>query len=209
MQKNNKLNIPAVLMHEVNGVQYRVNGIITAINESNNTCSMKFRGYPVFNGIPMNSIYMNEAFLDKVKEYGKKAWQGIKKLVKAAGGFLFPEGEDGRPDMEYLYSPINIAIASARSKVPVTFYPADGMVAQAAEFGVNLPNAGLEAWDSMADDDASAIETYWSRVMKTYAKNESMNLSDAVAFVNENFYKSCKAPLNEASTLSIGNILGG
>ena len=59
MQKNNKLNIPAVLMHEVNGVQYRVNGIITAINESNNTCSMKFRGYPVFNGIPMNSIYMN------------------------------------------------------------------------------------------------------------------------------------------------------
>ena len=86
MQKNNKLNIPAVLMHEVNGVQYRVNGIITAINESNNTCSMKFRGYPVFNGIPMNSIYMNEAFLDKVKEYGKKAWQGIKKLVKAAGG---------------------------------------------------------------------------------------------------------------------------
>ena len=112
MQKNNKLNIPAVLMHEVNGVQYRVNGIITAINESNNTCSMKFRGYPVFNGIPMNSIYMNEAFLDKVKEYGKKAWQGIKKLVKAAGGFLFPEGEDGRPDMEYLYSPINIAIAS-------------------------------------------------------------------------------------------------
>ena len=209
MQKNNKLNIPAVLMHEVNGVQYRVNGIITAINESNNTCSMKFRGYPVFNGIPMNSIYMNEAFLDKVKEYGKKAWQGIKKLVKAAGGFLFPEGEDGRPDMEYLYSPINIAIASARSKVPVTFYPADGMVAQAAEFGVNLPNAGVEAWDSMEDDDTSAIETYWSRVMKTYAKNESMNLSDAVAFVNENFYKSYNAPLNEASTLSIGNILGG
>ena len=95
MQKNNKLNIPAVLMHEVNGVQYRVNGIITSINESNNTCSMKFRGYPVFNGIPMNSIYMNEAFLDKVKEYGKKAWQGIKKLVKAAGGFLFPQDEEG------------------------------------------------------------------------------------------------------------------
>ena len=72
MQKN-KLNIPAVLIHDVNGVQYRVNGIITSINESNNTCSMKFRGYPVFNGIPMSSIYMNEAFLDKVKEYGKKA----------------------------------------------------------------------------------------------------------------------------------------
>lgn len=209
MQKNNKLNIPAVLMHEVNGVQYRVNGIITAINESNNTCSMKFRGYPVFNGIPMNSIYMNEAFLDKVKEYGKKAWQGIKKLVKAAGGFLFPEGEDGRPDMEYLYSPINIAIASARSNGPVTFYPAQGLVSLAAANGIKLPNSDENAYEAMGDDDIEQIETYWSRVMKTYAKNESMNLSDAVSFVNENYYKTYNNALNEASTISINNVMAG
>ena len=209
MQKNNKLNIPAVLMHEVNGVQYRVNGIITAINESNNTCSMKFRGYPVFNGIPMNSIYMNEAFLDKVKEYGKKAWQGIKKLVKAAGGFLFPEGEDGKPDMEYLYSPINIAIASARSNGPATFYPAQGLVSLAAANGIKLPNSDKNAYEAMGDDDIEQIETYWSRVMKTYAKNESMNLSDAVSFVNENYYKTYNNALNEATTISINNVMAG
>ena len=152
MQKN-KLNIPAVLIHDVNGVQYRVNGIITSINESNNTCSMKFRGYPVFNGIPMSSIYMNEAFLDKVKEYGKKAWEGIKKLVKAAGGFLFPVKDDGNPDMEYLYSPINIAIAAARTKVPVTFYPAEAMVAQAAANGIKLPNSEENAYEAMGAEE--------------------------------------------------------
>jgi hypothetical protein len=170
---------------------------------------MKFKGYPVFNGIPMDSIYLNEAFLDKVKEYGKKAWEGIKKLVKAAGGFLFPTNEEGEPDMQYLYNPINIAIAATKTDLPVTFYPASGMVATAEANGIRLPHAGENAWDACAEEDTKSIETYWARVMKTYAKNESMNLSDAVRFVNENYYKTKEAALNEASTLSLGNVIQG
>mgnify|MGYP001720342160 FL=1 len=43
MRKSNKrLNIPAVLIHKVGGTKYEVEGMITSINESNNTCSMKF-----------------------------------------------------------------------------------------------------------------------------------------------------------------------
>ena len=67
-----KLNIPAVLVHTVKGKQYKVNGLILSINESNDTCTMRFKGNLVENNIPMNKILINEGFLDKIKEYGKK-----------------------------------------------------------------------------------------------------------------------------------------
>lgn len=207
-KKTNQLEIPAVLMHEVDGVQYRLNGTIVGINESKNTCSMQFEGYPVFNGIPMDSIYINEAFLDKVKEYGKKAWQGIKKLIKAAGGFLFPTNADGEADMEYLCSPINIAISEMKGSI-IKFCPSAAIAEVAAEHGIKLPHAGEDPGDVIAEDDVKQIEAYWTRVMKTYAKNESMGIADAVKYVNENYYASVKSPLNEASTLSLGNIRKG
>ena len=92
-----KLNIPAVLVHDIKGTQYKVNGILLAINESNDTCTMKFDGNLVESNIPMNKILINEGFLDKVKEYGKKVTsyitskvKGFIALVDEATGKVFP-----------------------------------------------------------------------------------------------------------------------
>ena len=87
MKKINKtLDIPAVLIHQIGDTKYEIKGIITDINESANTCSMKFEGYDVQEGIPMDSVYLNEAFLDKVKDYTRKAWDAVKMVIKRVKG---------------------------------------------------------------------------------------------------------------------------
>lgn len=82
IQKN--LNIPAVVVRTVNGKEKQLSGTLVSVNESLNTCTMVFNGKK-YNNIPMNQILVNEGFLDKIKEYGKKTVDFIKRTVK---GFI-------------------------------------------------------------------------------------------------------------------------
>jgi hypothetical protein len=81
----NKLNIPATLVRRVNNKQYKVNGLILSINESNDTCTMRFNGNHIEKRVPMNQVLISEGFLDKIKEYGKKV---VNYIVQKVKGFI-------------------------------------------------------------------------------------------------------------------------
>lgn len=203
------LNIPAVLIHTVDDVKYKVNGTIVGINESTNTCSMKFKGYDVQTGIPMQCVYLNEAFLDKIKEYGKAAWNGIKKFVKVLGGLLLPEDNEGNIDMNFINSPINIAIESKVKGSPVKLYPSAGMLQTASENNIKLPNANKDICDDIvANSERSMIQKYWARVMNAHVANESFTALDAIHYVNEHYYKVSdiyNKSINESVAISLRN----
>ena len=209
--RTNNLNIPGVLIQTIDNVQYKVNGTIVSINESNNTCSMKFKGYPVQDGIPVSSVYLNEDFLDKIKEYGKNAWETIKNFVKTAAGFLLPVDEAGNFDYSFINTPINNAIRQLKGQMNsnYNFFPSKNTIQLASEIGVKLPNTGIDVADTMALNDRDSITSYWSRVMKTLVEHKDFKSADAVKYVNEHYYTSNnKEALNEASTISLHNVLG-
>lgn len=211
MKKINKtLDIPAVLIHQIGDTKYEIKGIITDINESANTCSMKFEGYDVQEGIPMDSVYLNEAFLDKVKDYTRKAWDAVKMVIKRVKGFLFPVNEDGEVDYSFANAPINMAIASTKGMLSpsIKFFPSNGMIEMAAQNGVKVDAGDL---DNTMESDVKEIETYWKRVMKRYVKDEDSTISEAVKYVNENYYRPNKAlkHLNETPVVTLHNPING
>lgn len=108
--RQKRLNIPALLVHNMNNTQYRVHGTIVGINESNDTVSMKFKGYRhVEHNIPMSHVYVNENILDNIKNAGKKVMGAIKTLVRKVGGFLMLM-INGKPDPNSKNAPINLTV---------------------------------------------------------------------------------------------------
>lgn len=107
MKKTNKLNVPATVYHMIGDTQYRVGCNITAIDESKETCTLKFANGREESGVPIKDVYINEAFLDTVRKYGKKfgAW-----LVKKAKGLMCILTGDGTEDANSFFTPVNIAI---------------------------------------------------------------------------------------------------
>ena len=211
MRKYNKrLNIPAVLVHQVGDTKYEVEGMITSINESTNTCSMKFKGYSIQNGIPMDSVYLNEAFLDKIKDYGRKALDTVKSIIRKVKGFLFPVNEDGDVEYQYINTPINMTIAANKGLLSpaIKFFPSQGMIDVASKNGVRLNSGDL---DTTMESDVKEIETYWKRVMKQYVKDEDSTVSEAVHYVNENYYRPNKAlkHINETPVITLHNPVNG
>lgn len=98
----------------------------------------------------------------------------------------------------------------------VNFYPSQTSMILAEKYGMDTSALDYamtdHAFDSAELSDRQEIEAYWNRVRKTYVKNESMTLHDAVKFVNENYYrpvfseKTSKA-LNEATIPSLHNLI--
>lgn len=201
--RNQTLRIPAVLIHNIDGTQYRVNGTLVDLNESTHTCSMKFEGYDVQDGIPLSSVYITEGFLDKVKEYGKAAWEKIKRVAKSIGGLFLPIADNGQPIMQFANTPTNIAIMQIPG-VGVELSDSAREAAEAAgcEIPVNSPLADA------VEKECQDIEKFWGRVMKEYSQNESMTSRQAVKYVLENYYKpnaKYTQALNEASIVSLHN----
>lgn len=208
------INIPAVLVHTLNGNEYRVSGNIVGINEANETVSMKFKGYKgVEHDIPMSAVYVTEGIIDSIKNAGRKILSGIKKLIRKVKGFLFPM-ENGKPDVDYMNSPVNIAIMEAKGELPegVHFYANQTTIDTAAENGVNVEE-DVDPLDYDTAAECAQIETYWDRVMKDFVKNESLDytVADAIKSVNEKFYvdkfseMKRTLPLNEGAILDLDN----
>ena len=63
------LNLPATLVHSVNGKKYTLNGKLLAINESTKTATMQF-GDKTSNNIPLQEVYLNESALKDIPELG-------------------------------------------------------------------------------------------------------------------------------------------
>ena len=195
-----RLNIPAVLEHTVNKKTYRVNGMILSINESNNTCTMRFKGNYVEHGIPMNKILINEGFLDKIKEYGKKVTNYIVKKVK---GFIGVIDEATGKLAEWSKQNIgNLAIMAAQNKLPegVYFAPSKELQKIAGVGGMSFDDISAIA----EQNDINAINKFWQRVIKR-AGTTNDTITESINYVNKHYYKLtpeykkyCKRALNEA-----------
>ena len=187
-----KLNIPAVLVHTVKGKQYKVNGLILSINESNDTCTMRFKGNLVENNIPMNKILINEGFLDKIKEYGKKIANYIAQKVK---GFIAIVDETAQKVLPWSLNNVgNIAIQASKGQLPdgVYFAPSDTLKQTAGCGGMSIDQAFSESMRK----DKEQITRFWKRVIQR-AGTTSDTIEESVKYVNEKYYK--ESPLYRKS----------
>lgn len=203
MSKQN-LNIPATLIHEVNGKQYKVPGILLQINESNDTCSMKFKdGYKTSN-IPMSKIMISEGFIDKIKEYGKKITNYV--VEKIRGFVALIDEATGLIESWSINNIANVAVQAAKGKLPngIYFAPSESCKQLAGVGGMNIDQAFAEA----EENDRNHIVDYWTRVINRTGKNPDETIAESVKYVNEHYYKNSKAfdkSLNEKAIFDLGD----
>ena len=198
-----RLNIPATLVHSVNGTQYKINGILLSINESNDTCSMRFDDNYVENNIPLNKILINEGFIDKIKEYGKKVASYITDKVR---GFIALVDDAANQVVSWsLNNVANLAIKASKGMLPkgVYFAPSASLKKIAGTGGMTIDQAFAE---SIAKDREDIVN-YWSRVIKRAGTTDE-TISESIKYVNETYYKPTKLykALNEKVLYSYEDI---
>ena len=198
-----RLNIPATLVHSVNGTQYKINGILLSINESNDTCSMRFDDNYVENNIPLNKILINEGFIDKIKEYGKKVASYITDKVR---GFIALVDDAANQVVSWsLNNVANLAIKASKGMLPkgVYFAPSASLKKIAGTGGMTIDEAFAE---SIAKDREDIVN-YWSRVIKRTGTTDE-TISESIKYVNETYYKPSKLykALNEKVLYSYEDI---
>lgn len=198
-----RLNIPATLVHSVKGTQYKINGILLSINESNDTCSMRFDDNYVENNIPLNKILINEGFIDKIKEYGKKVASYITDKVR---GFIALVDDATNQIVSWsLNNVANLAIKASKGMLPkgVYFAPSASLKKIAGTGGMTIDQAFAE---SIAKDREDIVN-YWSRVIKRAGTTDE-TISESIKYVNETYYKPTKLykALNEKVLYSYEDI---
>ena len=204
MKKTNKLNVPATVYHMIGDTQYRVGCNITAIDESKETCTLKFANGRVESGVPIKDVYINEAFLDTVRKYGKKfgAW-----LVKKAKGLMCILTGDGTEDANSFFTPVNIAIKQAQGELPtaVKFFPSDNIIAQAEAAGFTVE--GGDDDEILAEEtmkEKKQIETFWRRVQRHLGTTDD-TVSESIDFVVKEYYKKNQLPPKAVNEAGIGS----
>ena len=198
-----RLNIPATLVHSVKGTQYKINGILLSINESNDTCSMRFDDNYVENNIPLNKILINEGFIDKIKEYGKKVASYITDKVR---GFIALVDDAANQVVSWSLNNVgNLAIKASKGMLPkgVYFAPSASLKKIAGTGGMTIDQAFAE---SIAKDREDIVN-YWSRVIKRAGTTDE-TISESIKYVNETYYKPTKLykALNEKVLYSYEDI---
>ena len=156
----NNLNLPATLVHSVNGKKYTLNGKLLSINESTKLATMQF-GDKTSSNIPLNEVYLNEGALKdmikktgkKIKDATKKAWEKIKGVLSLIGGFLIPVDEDGNELAEFINSPINYPLMELPEAIKVV--PSDKTLQLCAVCGGNVVN-DYTVDEAFADYEAAA-----------------------------------------------------
>lgn len=184
----NNINIPATLVHKVHGVQYKLNGTIIAINESNDTCTMRFKT-GVESGIPMDKLYINEGFIDTLKNLKQSFRNWIAKKVK---GFYVLVDKTGNVIQNSINSIFNIAKAYNDGKLPdgVKVCYSDNVAQK-----MGLPKSSIE--DTFYDAEEKEIadaNAYFGRIMKRFGSTDD-TLEESVKYVQNRYYHS----LNEAA----------
>ena len=198
-----RLNIPATLVHSVNGTQYKINGILLSINESNDTCSMRFDDNYVENNIPLNKILINEGFIDKIKEYGKKVASYITDKVR---GFIALVDDAANQVVSWSLNNVgNLAIKASKGMLPkgVYFAPSASLKKIAGTGGMTIDQAFAEG----IAKDRRDIVNFWSRVIKRAGTTDE-TISESIKYVNETYYKPSKLykALNEKVLYSYEDI---
>lgn len=200
----NKLNIPATLVRRVNNKQYKVNGLILSINESNDTCTMRFNGNHIEKRVPMNQVLISEGFLDKIKEYGKKV---VNYIVQKVKGFIaLVDDTTGKILPWSLNNVANLAIQASKGELPegVYFAPSNTLKKTAGVRGMTIDQAFAES----ERNDRNEINKFWKRVIQRAGTTKD-TIEESVKYVNENYYKEYplyKKSLNENVVYSYDDI---
>ena len=206
------LQLPATLIHRVNGKKYTLEGKLLTINEEANVATMRF-GKHISKNIPLNEVYLNENFLDTLKNKGVSLWNKIKGFSKIIGGYLVPISEKGKQLLQYINTPINAVGFNLPNSFK--FAPCNVTLRVAMSNGIAIKNnldideAFAEAEQKEVDDATRLIK----RVMKEYVKDDKSTLSEAYHAVLEHYYHEVpaykamkKRVLNEVGIASLKNI---
>lgn len=188
-----------------------LNGTLLSINESANTCKVQLGN--IVRNVPLDNVYLNEGLLDTIKDFGKSAWEKIKGVVKLAKGFIVPVDESGKKLFEFFNIPVNLL--GMKLKPCIKIVPANETFNQATSNGLKVVNDETidSAFEAALIREADEANKYWAQVMKEYAKNEDLNISQTIKLVNEKYYRQVKpsGALNEAALdtmKSKGNLYG-
>lgn len=203
MKQNKRLNIPVAILHAMGDVQYKISGNLIGINESSNTCTIRFRNGRVENGISMDDVYIAEGLLDTIKKYGKKFAGWIVKKVKGLVAFCTP---DGKIDENSFCSPVNILAKQSNGTLPAacTFYPSQNIVDQAEAAGINVDVPDEDEQTQAEIDEIDGINRFWTRVQNV-AGTTDKSVAESISYVTEAYYHNSLAfkKLNEAGTLTL------
>ena len=177
------LKLPVVILHEMEDTQYKIAGELVSLNESNNTCSVRFKNNRVENNIPLDIVYINESLIDTVKKYGRKLTTWIIRKVKGIFLFANPEGE---LDENSTSHPLNL-VAMQSNPSFVKFYPNENLVELAQESGINVRIPSEEDEDYVDTEEINSINRFWNRVMKQ-AGTTDKTIEESIKYVYENYY---------------------
>ena len=187
------LNIPATLVHTVNGKKYTLNGKLLSINESAKTCKMRF-GNEIANDIPLKQVYLNETFLDDIKDFGRKAadkikstWHKIVDVVKSIAGFIVPVNDKGDEMTEYLNIPANVVCMELPASIK--YSPSQATLDMCDEYHLKPINT-YDIDDIFAEaeeNECKECEKYFTQIMKVYGTSDK-DLKESIKYVNENYY---------------------
>jgi hypothetical protein len=110
-----------------------MDGMILAINESTDTCTMRFNNI-IKDDVPIGSVLINEGIIDKIKEYSQKAVSYIRSKIKGFFVIIDEATKKILPGSEH--NAANIAICSARNMFRGTWFsPAPALVDEAGISG--------------------------------------------------------------------------
>ena len=161
------------LTTKVDGTTYRLQGIVFNINESSDTCSMKFLDGAVATDIPLSKIQyinsnVNEGLRDSLRKFSKKVADKVSFTFKKIGDYIF--SLIGKDNILPAISPINTAIAYDKGElVPgILVMPSESLRDAAADYGINLQGASSEDVQDNEDalsNDVENLNDFWHKVM--------------------------------------------
>lgn len=185
-----ELNLPITILHEMNGVQYRIGGNLIAVNESADTCTVRFNNGRVEKNISMSDVYINEGFIDKIKEYGNKFANWVVRKVK--GLIAFVDGS-GKFNINSYRNSINMVASYSSDETPscAYFWPSDSLIAAARECGVNpkVPDFDEVFGAETEEEEYRMANEMLSRIMNRYATSDD-TIEEACRYVNNKYYKT-------------------
>ena len=195
VEKN--LNIPATLTRTINGKQYKMDGMILAINESTDTCTMRFNNI-IKDDVPIGSVLINEGIIDKIKEYSQKAVSYIRSKIKGFFVIIDEATKKILPGSEH--NAANIAICSARNMFRGTWFsPAPALVEEA---GISGALSIDQAFAPIINRETRTyVVPFWKRVIKDYGSTNK-TLEESINYVKSHYYKSVTNKYNKSNELN-------
>lgn len=179
MNNQNQLNIQAVIIERVKGVRYKVNGHIVAINENDNTCSMRING-KIEKNIPLNKVYVNEGIIDDIKNVGKAAVEKIKDVVKKVKGFFIFNN-----DVNTARNLANLAIAQDMGILPqgLKFVASKTVAKFAGVTPLSIDDVAAEADER---ESAEGVK-FFGDLMKRYGTTDE-TIEESVAYIRRKYF---------------------